>query len=331
MRRPLVVLAFGLMLSACGGEATTEASGAPRMLVPVDTSGPADADVDTSTSVTPGPDDACNELLAVILGSEGGVSPDGSFAGESLRERLTLALAALDPDAVAAFDDFVNRDSNMAIDARIEVITTLDSVTLEPCGWPFVGATSAIALATPIQICSDDGEMTLEDGVVVKVRTEEECAADPPSTPDVLPCFSLNPGDSNFPDTWAPVDCASGMPVEWSLTADAWVELPPVPALRSDADRAPAVAPHERTHTLEVHDDGCGVFMSWVDRDDIIGPVGGDSLTWVIRDEDGLQVLGRTVLDDRLSFGEPGTHTVVLEAWRGDSYMEVSNVVTITC
>lgn len=43
-------------------------------------------------------------------------------------------------------------------------------------------------------------------------------------------------------------------------------------------------SPPEPTHTLEVHTDGCGVIRS--------GEIGED-LTWVVKDQDGFQVLGR--------------------------------------
>jgi hypothetical protein len=79
------------------------------------------------------------------------------------------------------------------------------------------------------------------------------------------------------------------------------------------------VAP-EPTHTLEVHTDGCGVIRS--------GEVGED-LTWVVKDLDGFQVLGRVASGEtRYRYFRPGTYTVVLE---GPARSVVSNEVTITC
>ncbi len=81
--------------------------------------------------------------------------------------------------------------------------------------------------------------------------------------------------------------------------------------------------PPEPTYTLEVHDDGCGVIRS--------GEI-GDDLTWVVKDQDGFQVLGRNAAGEtQYRYFQPGTYTVVLEAWGGDFYVEVSNEVTITC
>lgn len=97
------------------------------------------------------------------------------------------------------------------------------------------------------------------------------------------------------------------------------------PALRvptatdpDDADDPPAP-----THTIEVHSDGCGVVRS--------GAI-GDDLTWVVKDQDGFQVLGRNAAGEtQYRYFRSGTYTVVLEAWGGDFYIEVSNEVTIDC
>ena len=84
-----------------------------------------------------------------------------------------------------------------------------------------------------------------------------------------------------------------------------------------------ANAPAEPTHTLEVHRDGCGVFRS--------GQI-GDDLTWVIKDQDGFQVLGRNAAGEtQYRYFQPGTYTVVLETWGGGYYVDASNEVTITC
>ncbi|QGG96745.1 hypothetical protein [Actinomarinicola tropica] len=76
---------------------------------------------------------------------------------------------------------------------------------------------------------------------------------------------------------------------------------------------------------LVVHTDGCGVI-----RPEIADPPHG--LTWSVRDLDGFRVLGRNALSDtRYRYFRPGTYTVVLEAWDGEKYAAISNVVTISC
>lgn len=82
----------------------------------------------------------------------------------------------------------------------------------------------------------------------------------------------------------------------------------------------PATAP---THTLEVHTDGCGVFRT--------GQL-GERLTWVVKDQDGFQVLGRNAAGEtQYRYYRSGAYTVVLEAWGAGHYVEVSNQVEITC
>jgi hypothetical protein len=78
-------------------------------------------------------------------------------------------------------------------------------------------------------------------------------------------------------------------------------------------------------YTLTVHDDGCGVIRT--ER-----PEDLDGLTWVFKDLDGFQVLGRNALgEDRYRYFQSGRYTVVLEAYGAGSYEEVSNTVTVTC
>jgi hypothetical protein len=73
-------------------------------------------------------------------------------------------------------------------------------------------------------------------------------------------------------------------------------------------------------YTLTVHTDGCGVIRT---------PSGGaPDLTWVVKDADGFQVLGRVAEnEDRYRYFRPGSYTVVLESYGVD----VSNTVSITC
>lgn len=76
---------------------------------------------------------------------------------------------------------------------------------------------------------------------------------------------------------------------------------------------------------LVVHTDGCGVI-----RPEIADPPHG--FTWSVRDVDGFRVLGRNALNEtHYRYFRPGTYTVVLEAWDGEKYAAISNVVTISC
>ncbi|MGK2949413.1 MAG: hypothetical protein ACSLFP_12610 [Acidimicrobiales bacterium] len=77
--------------------------------------------------------------------------------------------------------------------------------------------------------------------------------------------------------------------------------------------------------TLTVHDDGCGVIRSELSPEP-------DNLTWVVKDLDGFQVLGRNALGEtQYRYFQPGTYTVVLEAWEVDRYVEISKTVRISC
>ena len=58
----------------------------------------------------------------------------------------------------------------------------------------------------------------------------------------------------------------------------------------------------------------------------------GDDLTWVVKDLDGFQVLGRNAAGEtQYRYFQSGTYTVALEAWGGSYYVTVSNEVTINC
>ncbi len=77
--------------------------------------------------------------------------------------------------------------------------------------------------------------------------------------------------------------------------------------------------------TLEVADDGCGVVRSPT------APT-PDSLTWVVTDEEGFQVLGRRANSEtRFRYFAGGNFEVVLSASDGRGYVDVSNRVSISC
>ena len=76
---------------------------------------------------------------------------------------------------------------------------------------------------------------------------------------------------------------------------------------------------------MTVHSDGCGVIRSELAEN----PRG---ISWSVKDADGFQVLQRNAAGEtRYRYFQPGTYTVVLEAWGGNSYVPISNSVTISC
>ena len=95
-----------------------------------------------------------------------------------------------------------------------------------------------------------------------------------------------------------------------------------------DAIDPSVVLPNDQlstTATLAVDPGGCGVYRSML-PDDL------DSLLWVIKGVDGVEVLSRNALDETQYFYyREGDYTVVLEAWNGDGYVEISNTVEISC
>ena len=78
---------------------------------------------------------------------------------------------------------------------------------------------------------------------------------------------------------------------------------------------------------LEVFTDGCAVIRS----DDPPAST-YQNLTWVFRDQDGFQVLGRVAEGEtHYRYFAPGTYDVVLEAFGDGHYVPVSNEVTVRC
>jgi hypothetical protein len=99
-------------------------------------------------------------------------------------------------------------------------------------------------------------------------------------------------------------------------------EVDPTPSQTSD----PVTAPAPRLR-LRVFRDGCGVIRSQAQDG-----VSFQNLTWVFRDQDGFEVLGRNAEGEtRYRYFTSGTYTVALEAWAGDRYAPVSNRVTVHC
>jgi hypothetical protein len=107
-----------------------------------------------------------------------------------------------------------------------------------------------------------------------------------------------------------------------TATVTATVRAAPVP----DPTPARTVPSKPRRLSLRVFRDGCGVIRGNASPDEYT------NLTWVFRDADGFQVLGRNALNETRSryFGS-GTFTVALEAWQDDRYAPVSRTVTVRC
>ena len=115
-----------------------------------------------------------------------------------------------------------------------------------------------------------------------------------------------------------------------TVTVTATVTASPSPRLTLP----PALAPDHPTLTtappprlrLSVFRDRCGVIRSEAPAES------HRNLTWVFRDTDGFQVLGRNAEGEtRYRYFRPGTYTVVLEAFGVGHYVPVSNTVTVHC
>ena len=67
-------------------------------------------------------------------------------------------------------------------------------------------------------------------------------------------------------------------------------------------------------------------------RSEVDGPMPVIGLQWVIQDETGDEVLGRNAEGEyRCRYCRPGAYPVVLEAFDGTKYVEISNRVAIVC
>jgi hypothetical protein len=103
-----------------------------------------------------------------------------------------------------------------------------------------------------------------------------------------------------------------------------------VPTPTSPVSVAPNVySPPTRTlphTTLAVFSDGCGVVRGAFP--------GGDpqALQWSVTDAGGFEVLGRNAQNEtRYRFYQHGSFSVVLKAFDGAKYVDVSNAVHISC
>lgn len=105
-----------------------------------------------------------------------------------------------------------------------------------------------------------------------------------------------------------------------TVTVTATTEATAIPAPADPTSPSPTAPPRLQ---LTVFEDGCGVIRSESPRGAYV------NLTWVFRDTDGFQVLGRVAEGEtRYRYFRPGTYTVVLEAFGS---LPVSNAVTVHC
>lgn len=109
-----------------------------------------------------------------------------------------------------------------------------------------------------------------------------------------------------------------------TVTETATVTVPVTAEPPGEVEETTAGGAAERAEfEITVLEDGCAVARTEGDA---------DGLTWSVVDDLGVQVLGRNALGETAyRYFQAGTYTVVLEAWAGDRYAPVSNVVTITC
>ncbi len=114
-----------------------------------------------------------------------------------------------------------------------------------------------------------------------------------------------------------------------TVTVTETVEPPAVPSTTPTVAGTPSATSERRVPRLklQVFSDGCGVIRSE-------GAEGVEyrNLTWVFRDQDGFQVLGRNAEGEtRYRYFTGGTYDVVLEAFVDGKYSTVSNEVTVQC
>lgn len=118
---------------------------------------------------------------------------------------------------------------------------------------------------------------------------------------------------------------AAGVPAAGAPAAN---RVPvPAPAVPSEGPaRSFSAGETLPTASLQVATDGCGVIRSQFSA----GPPHG--LQWSVADAEGFEVLGRNALGEtHYRYFQSGSYTVVLKAWGGESYVPVSNAVSISC
>jgi hypothetical protein len=57
-----------------------------------------------------------------------------------------------------------------------------------------------------------------------------------------------------------------------------------------------------------------------------------DGLQWSVTDGEGSEVLARNALGEtQYRYFRPGSYEIVLQAWNGQQYADLSNPVPVTC
>lgn len=93
----------------------------------------------------------------------------------------------------------------------------------------------------------------------------------------------------------------------------------------ADAPREADDKPELPTYTVTVAADGCSVSRTTT-------PDEPRGLSWLVLDDSDEQVLSRNARDEsRYEYYRSGSYTIGLQAWGGDSYVDVSNRVPIRC
>lgn len=234
MRRRLspALLVLVVVAAACGADpADTEATGTPRSLAPaaeadgtVDESAAADAaaeDVeDDPSDDAQEVDPACARAEAVLLEN---VAESGAAPYDEQAARLLDAVAPLGTELLEAAEA-VFLPTEGPLDPELgATIARMDDLMLEACGWPLWGATVGL-------VTFSAGERFCEVSAAIdgdEPEPQSEPCADSYTPPNSLPCFEptgidrelIAPGAIH----WWPVDCETGVVVNWDTEVGAWV------------------------------------------------------------------------------------------------------------
>ncbi|MEM7139873.1 MAG: hypothetical protein AAF548_02505 [Actinomycetota bacterium] len=246
MRKLWVMMAaLGMLGAACSSEADTETVAVPRQLPPVDTGDVARGDDAPGDDVVPDDDvgggdlatsapgsefdfalsgDACNDALRLIIGPEAEALNDVEL--DVIQPIVRNVLGQFDEAAADTFDRLLDITPDASNEEVHAIVTAMDTVTIEPCGWPFYGALAAVGDATAVKFCTVSAAI---DGPEPPEQTSEmDCDDEEIVAPNVLPCFEAKDVDLanvwDITDPWTPVDCATGNEVYWDHTEGAWIE-----------------------------------------------------------------------------------------------------------
>jgi hypothetical protein len=111
------------------------------------------------------------------------------------------------------------------------------------------------------------------------------------------------------------------------ITVTLFIILTIYSLLYSDINYEPTYEELDAEVEISVHEDGCSVT-----RSDVEGSTSIDSLTWVVIDPTGEQVLGRNASEEyEYTYYRPGEYRIHLETWHAGRYVPISDEVTINC